>query len=114
MFSGRCAYADRYAELLGRGYVFAPCDTVEIERNATGRSTIHFRGASLGPDYLFSGGMAGDAMDVSELSIRAQEAVPVTGQCKLFRRDGIVSVVTCVVRDKRTTFVANFERTGPL
>jgi hypothetical protein len=56
----------------------------------------------------FIGAMEGDRMTVrSVASVRVAER-PARGSCKIFRKEGRVSAVSCVAQAGARSFVANF------
>jgi|GEM_PF-2290065 len=106
-FQGRCDYSEKLAELTGQGYSFALCDSVAIKRKGAG-ATIDFRRTSWGSSFRYEGEMTGDTMKVASVSVRSGKPVPVTGECQIRYRGGLLDVVTCIAKDRRQTYLANF------
>lgn len=107
---GRCEYAPRFARLLETGdHAFAICDGVTIETDGS-TAVVDFEREYSGSWFKFRGRMENGRLIVSNLAVRGREPISVRGQCEFSRRDGEITVVTCLARRGATTYVANFER----
>ncbi|WP_162627595.1 hypothetical protein [Erythrobacter sp. KY5] len=105
---GQCFYADRYAPLLAEGVFFVDCDSVRIERAG---DNVVFRFIDTGRRFAveFRTQPEGERWKILETRQQDRRWRPAIGMCELFRRDGEISVVTCVTMRGVVRYAANFE-----
>ncbi|QUL36851.1 hypothetical protein [Erythrobacter sp. JK5] len=111
--TGDCTYSSRYAELRDQGVAFARCDQVVITE--TGMALlIEFSSETGGKaftytvEHVFDSPIVGTAK-VTDLQIRAGEAVDARGKCTIYESDTLISTVTCIATWQGRIYVANFE-----
>jgi hypothetical protein len=105
---GQCFYADRYAPLLAEGVFFVDCDSVRIERAG---DDIVFRFLDTRRKFAvdFRTQPDGERWKILEARQQDRRWRAASGVCELFRRDGEISVVTCVTMRGVFRYAANFE-----
>lgn len=107
MIEGRCQYPEQVAKFRNETSLIL-CDTVKIERGATG-ATLDFTRRSWGSMALFTGAMPGDTMTVSQVTFRDGRTIPATGSCRIFhRKDASLSVISCLAKAGSRSIAANF------
>lgn len=107
-YPGRCEYSEQLRQYLG-STEFAICDNFTLLHHGN-LMRFSFGDRRSGEATVFEGRMDGDVMQVERIVLASGRALPVTGTCKTFKRDEILSVASCVVRSRTRGYAANFVR----
>lgn len=107
VMNGRCQYSDEVARHRDETTLVL-CDTVTIGSDDSTVS-LDFGRRSWGSAARFTGDVTGSRMQVSQIAVRNDRAVPATGVCEIFRRnDGKVSYISCLAKAGSRSIAANF------
>lgn len=103
---GRCHYSPRVAQAAPET-VLVLCDSLSIVDGGE-ETTFDFGERSWGSKLRVSGVMNGARMDVHRASLRDRDPVAASGTCEIYRTNGLISVVSCVVHVGSVFYATNF------
>ncbi|MCJ2185435.1 hypothetical protein [Novosphingobium beihaiensis] len=105
---GRCAYNAVVRAQRG-DTVLVTCDTVDIDLSADAGSVVYSRRSWDVTMLRVEGEWEGDSMTVRHMVLRNGTSDDAKGMCRIFRREGRVSVVSCLAKMGTRSYAANFE-----
>jgi len=101
---GRCEYGNKAAGYPGPQNSFLFCRSVLVDLSGA----VEFRDGNHRRVARYEGQFDGDTMSVESLDVPRKEIQSARGSCRIFRRDGEISTVTCVGIVHQHSYAANF------